>query len=128
VFQCLRDFCVADKRLWGRIVAPPPNELRPDTDQSGWRHPAAVLDACLQACSTLTYVCGGKYHLPHTIGRLHLGCAPATGESCIVLVRFREERDERTHFDFTLYGEDRRVILDAVDYRAAIISGRKGPS
>jgi malonyl CoA-acyl carrier protein transacylase len=128
VFQCLRDFCVADKRLWGRIVAPPPSALRPGTHAAAWRLPAAVLDACLQACSTLTYVCGGKYHLPHTIGRLHLGRAPATGESCIVLVQFREERDERTHFDFTLYGEDRRVILDAVDYRAAIISGRKGPS
>jgi NAD(P)-dependent dehydrogenase (short-subunit alcohol dehydrogenase family) len=70
VFRCLREFCVVNDTLWGRIVATRSTELRPGTTEAGWRLPAAVLDACLQACSTLTYVNGGEYHLPQAIGRL----------------------------------------------------------
>jgi hypothetical protein len=124
VFRCLRDVCVRDDTLWGRIVATRTTDLRPGTSESGWRLPAAVLDACLQACSTLTYVNGGKYHLPHSIHQLRFWSAPEPGEACIVIVRFRESSGDQTTFDFALYGGDQRLILDAADYRAAIVSGK----
>ncbi len=126
VFQCLKQFCFSQGTLWGRIVAPPRTELRPGTAEAGWLLPCAVLDACLQACSTLTYIHGGQYHLPQGVKRLQFGTLPATSETCTVVVRLREEREDRTLFDFTLYGDDRRAILDVEEYHAAIIAGRKG--
>jgi len=124
VFRDLRDVCVQDNVLWGRIVADDKSVLRPGTQESGWSLPAAVLDACLQACSTLTYVKGGKYHLPQSIAQLQLWSSPAAGESCVVIARFRDGSGEQTMFDFALYGIDQRLILDATDYRAAIVSGK----
>lgn len=124
IFRCLRDVCVQNDTLWGRIVATPTTDLRPGTQEIGWRLPAAVLDACLQACSTLTYVKGGKYHLPQSISQLRLWSHPTAGESCTVIVQFREGGGDQTAFNFALYGSDQRLILDATDYRAAIVSGK----
>jgi hypothetical protein len=125
VFQCLQELCISRDKLWGRIVAPPLSELRPAAPEAGWLLPCAVLDACLQLCSTLTYL-RGEHYLPQAVNTLRLGRLPAAAESCIVIACRREAGPDRTAFDFTLYDEHRQVLLDAQGYAAAIISTKKG--
>jgi hypothetical protein len=126
--QCLKQVSVADDTLWGRILAPPSTELCPSQRKTAWQLPSAVLDACLLSCSILTYVRKGPFHLPQAVTKLQFGRGPAAGENCLVVVRFRNEREDRVTFDFTLFGEDQRVILDAQGYHAAFIATPQGTS
>jgi hypothetical protein len=84
----------------------------------------AVLDACEVACGSFLYLqFGGAIEVPYEFERLRWSRSPRPGENCLVQMRFRGRKDRHSLFDFTLYGEDNRPILDAVGYRTVLLGG-----
>ncbi|MFO1093172.1 MAG: C45 family autoproteolytic acyltransferase/hydrolase [Planctomycetaceae bacterium] len=120
--RCLKQVRIQDDRLWGRMIAGSGTELCPSPHRTAWKLPSAVLDACLLACSVLTYVREKALHLPSGLDVLRFGDPPANNEPCQVAVQLRETIGSRAVYDFTLYGADGRVILDAQGYQATYLT------
>ena len=78
------------------------------------------MDSCLFAVGALAWdrVAAGTA-LPVRFGRLEVGRLPSPGEACEVHVRLLSHSNGRACFDFTLYGVDGDVLLNAVDYEVA---------
>jgi hypothetical protein len=110
---------------WGRIVAPPPGELAGPRGGEGWIVPVAVLDACVVACGSWVYLqFGGRVEVPFGFERLTLVRPPRTGERCTLRLFFRGRDERHSRFDFTLFGEDGSVVLDARGYRTILLVER----
>ena len=120
--RCLKEVGYIYEGGWGRILAPAADELVGPRCKDGWLLPMAVLDACEVACGSFLYLqFGGAIEVPSEFERLRWSRAPHPGESCLVVMRFRERKDRHSLFDFTLYGDDSQPILDAVGYRTVLI-------
>jgi hypothetical protein len=108
---------------WGRILAPPPGEIAGSRGDRGWVLPVALLDACVVACGSFVYLqFGGRLEVPHGFKRLALYRQPREAESCTLRLRYRGHQERHGFFDFTLYGEDRTVILEAEGYRTVFVA------
>lgn len=121
--QRLRRFAMVEGGLVGRISAPALIELAGnDRNVTAWRIPSAAMDACLFATGILAWqkVAPGSA-LPVRIGTLSIGRLPAPGEACEVHVRLNSAGEGHASFDFTLYGVDGEMLLDAFDYKVAWI-------
>lgn len=119
--QKLRHAVVIDDALVGRIAAPALIELAGTRrDLHGWKIPCAAMDACLFATGILAWqrVAPGTA-LPMRIGRLEIGRLPSPGEACQVHVQLLSQSAAQATFDFTLYGVDGDVLLNASDYQIA---------
>ncbi|HWA96978.1 MAG TPA: polyketide synthase dehydratase domain-containing protein, partial [Pirellulales bacterium] len=117
----LRKMIVGPTQAWGRIAAPALVELAGNRrDVRGWIFPSALVDACLYATGLLAWqsVQPGA-HLPVSFGRIRLGTLPSPGEACIVESSYRGREGRTASFDFTLFGNDGRVVLAVEDYRIA---------
>jgi hypothetical protein len=115
---CQRDGC------FGKIIAPPIAELAATRGHRGWSLSPAVLDACLVACSTYSFVmCEQRVEIPLGFARLQLVCLPREGEQCIVRAYYRESEPKISRFDFVLFGDDGRVILTADGYESIVVAG-----
>ncbi|WP_298859934.1 type I polyketide synthase [uncultured Gimesia sp.] len=122
VFQDLKQIATTKDKLWGQIIAPAADAILGEARKGRWLVPSALLDSCLQACSTLTYVNSKTYHLPVGFESLNLLKEFTPGMKCSVLVHLIEETEEHTKFDFAVFNEDKEVMLVAHGYRAVIIS------
>ncbi len=120
-FQRLRKFTLTDEGLVGRIAAPALIELAGSSrDLRGWQIPCAAMDSCLFAVGVLAWqrVAAGTA-LPVRFGRLEVGRLPSPGEACEVHTRLVSQSSGRACFDFTLYGIDGDVLLNASEYEVA---------
>ena len=122
VFQDLRQIAYSRNMLWGRITVPCGDAIRGLSRRGQWLLPSALLDACLQSCSVLTYTRTKTLHLPVGFADLHFFEELVPGTKCTVQVHLVEEGDSHTVFDFGLFSQDQTLLLAAHGYRAAIIS------
>ena len=100
---------------WGRLVAPPADDVAAPRGAGGWTVPAAVLDGCLVACAVYSYVlCGKRVEVPIRFDRLRVVARPRSGEPCTVRLRFRSQDDRQSVYDLVLFGADRQPIA-AID-------------
>ena len=119
--QRLRKVALFENGLVGKISAPALIELAgTKRDLRGWRIPSAAMDACLFATGILAWqrVASG-IALPVRISRLEIGRLPGPGEACQVQVQLLSHSHERARFNFTLYGVDGEMILNAKEYEVA---------
>ncbi len=122
--QKLRKVAIYENYLVGKIAAPALIELAgTKRDLRGWRIPSAAMDACLFATGILAWerVAPGTA-LPVCIQRLEVGRLPNPGEACQVHVQLLSHGQDRARFDFTLYGVDGDMILNAKEYEVAWLS------
>ncbi len=118
--QRLREFALVSGGLIGRISAPALIELAGNRrDLRGWRLPCSAMDACLFATGILAWQLAPGTALPMRMERLEIGRLPIPGEPCQVHVRALHHGDGQASFDFTLYGVDDDVLLNAKAYRVA---------
>ena len=100
---------------WAKLVVPAADVVAAPRGAAGWTVPVAVLDGCIMACGTYSFVmCGCRVEIPVGIGRVRLESAAAPGESCVLRLFFRSQTASETVYDFVLYSADHRPIL-AVD-------------
>jgi acyl transferase domain-containing protein/NAD(P)-dependent dehydrogenase (short-subunit alcohol dehydrogenase family) len=119
-FQKLRQVTLLEHGLIGRISAPALIELAGTRrDLRGWRVPCAAMDACLFAAGVLAWQQAPGTALPVRMGQLEIGRLPSPGEACQVHVQLLRYAKGQASFDFTLYGIDGDVILNANDYQVA---------
>ncbi|HBE70307.1 MAG TPA: hypothetical protein DDW52_19335 [Planctomycetaceae bacterium] len=119
--QKLRKYSFVHDGLIGKIVAPILIELAGNRkDTSHWRIPSAALDACLFATGIFAWnrIRPGVA-LPARIDRLSLGRRPRPGEACEVHLRPTASDNTTADFNFTLFGVDGEMILNAEGYRVA---------
>jgi len=107
---------------WGCIVAPPAAGPAGSRRAESWIVPIAVLDACLVACGSWAYMQFGRLELPFGFDRLTPVRAPRAGERCVLRLFFRGQDEKQSRFDFTLFGDDGTVVLDAVGYRTVLVA------
>lgn len=120
-FQRLRKVTLFEEGLVGKIAAPALIELAgTGRDLRGWQIPCAAMDSCLFAVGVLAWqrVAAGTA-LPIRFGRLEVGRLPSPGEACQVHARLVSHAKDRACFDFTLYGVNGDVLLNACDYEVA---------
>jgi hypothetical protein len=121
--QRLRRFATGKGKAVGWISAPALIELAGSgRSVEGWCIPSAAMDACLFATGILAWeqVAPGSA-LPVKIAQLKIGRLPHPGEACEVHIALKESRvlsngRQIARFDFTLYGVDGAVVLDAQGY------------
>jgi acyl transferase domain-containing protein/NAD(P)-dependent dehydrogenase (short-subunit alcohol dehydrogenase family) len=116
--RCLKHFGCQYDGAFAKIVASSPAELAGPRPGEGWLLPLAVLDACVYACGNFAFIqFAGALEVPYGFDRLTLARMPREGEKCLLRVHFRGREQRHSRFDFTLFGEDRTVILTADGYR-----------
>lgn len=124
VFRKLKEIHCESWGGWARVIAPDLSEVAGHRGTSGWIHSPAVLDACLFACGIYPWLCFDKIvSLPHSLERLTFGPLPKAGEDCLLRFEYLGLEDGYCGFDFTLYGEDRRPLLQAQRFLMVVISG-----
>ena len=125
-FRCLKNlFCQHDGGF-GQLVAPPIEELAGRRSTDGWHLPPAVLDGCLVACSTYSYVMlEQRVEIPQGFDRLRFFDLPNPGEDCIVRMYVRGSEARVTRYDFTLFGADQRVLLEAQGYQSVNLNASR---
>ena len=112
--RCLKQWAVQYDGGWGQIVAPSLAELAGRRPASGWILPPAMLDACLYACGSFLFLqFGGLVAVPQSLQRLAWTRQPKPGENCILRFFFRGCDRRHNRFDFALFGEDQRPLLQA---------------
>ena len=116
--RCLKAYSHGGNGAWAKIVAPPLSELAGARPTEGWIVPSAALDACLYACGMYVFLQFGQIDVAHGFDRLRLGHLPREGETCIARLYFKRQLDRHSWFDFTLFGEDNRVIVQAEGFRS----------
>ncbi len=118
-FRCLREISFGEKSGCGKIVAQASSRLG-GMRQGSWLVPVAELDACLVACGSYSLKIMGMLALPKKFDVLRFFRLPAAGESCMVHFCYRDRTEDLLRFDFTLYGADGGVILQAERFGAVI--------
>ena len=122
--RCLKKIAFHPGGGWGRVYAPASTEIGGERE-GDWIIPAAVLDACLVACGVFGKKILGKNQLPQAFASLKLGRLPRKGEICTLYLQLKGRGDNNSHFDFTLFGDDKTVILDVEDHCCVLVSERK---
>ncbi len=123
--RCLKEFFFQHDGGWGRIVAPTVAELAGPRSPTGWILPIAVLDACVVACGSYVFTqFERRLEVPHSFGHLHLGRSPQEGESCTIRLFYRGTQERHSQFDFTLFGQNGDVIVQAENYRKVLVAER----
>jgi acyl transferase domain-containing protein/short-subunit dehydrogenase len=121
--RCLKEFWYQYDGGWGKIVVPPTAELAGSRPAEGWINSVAVLDACVVTCGSFVFVqFGGSLEVPYRFDRLRFGRPPREGETCILRIYFRNREGRNSRFDFTLFGENNDVLLQAEGYQTVLIA------
>ena len=120
--RCLKEFWYQYDGGWGKIVVPPVAELAGSRPAEGWIYSIAVLDACVVTCGSFVFVqFGGALEVPYRFDRLRFGRPPREGETCVLRIYFRGRQGRHSRFDFTLFGGDDDVLLQAEGYQTMLI-------
>jgi malonyl CoA-acyl carrier protein transacylase/acyl carrier protein/NAD(P)-dependent dehydrogenase (short-subunit alcohol dehydrogenase family) len=121
--RCLKAFWYQYDGGWGKIVVPPAAELAGSRPAEGWINSVAVFDACVVTCGSFVFVqFGGALEVPYRFDRLRFGRPPREGETCILRIYFRGRQGRNSRFDFTLFGENNDVLLQAEGYQTVLIA------
>ncbi len=81
-----------------------------------------MLDACVVTCGSFVFVqFGGALEVPYRFDRLRFGRPPREGETCVLRIYFRGRQGRHSRFDFTLFGGDDDVLLQAEGYQTVLI-------
>ncbi len=123
----LRRVAVGDGYAVGQIKIAGGEPLNSKLTNSGrkgeWIVPSATLDACLYACGVYVWATmNGAFAVPHSMAELRLGSPPRAGETTRVHVVPIESGERYAVFDFTLFGDDDRVLLAAHRYRCHVLN------
>jgi hypothetical protein len=81
-----------------------------------WLVPAPLLDGCLATCGDLLKSARGIAGLPRGFGRVTLYNVPNLHEECRALVHQLRSDEREVHFDFAVWGADRRLLFVVDDY------------
>jgi hypothetical protein len=118
--QALRSVCLRDDGLWGTVSATSIAHFAgPERPSGGWRIHGPALDACLFAVGYLAWALKPGPTIPAGVDRLLVGRFPHPREDCFVHVRPNPAGEPGEKFDFSLYGSDGAVLMEAVGYRVA---------
>ncbi len=121
--RCLKEFWYQYDGGWGKILVPPAAELAGARPVEGWINSVAVLDACVVTCGSFVFVqFGGALEVPYRFDRLRFGRPPREGETCILRIYFRGRQGRHSRFDFTLFGDNNDVLLQAEGYQTVLIA------
>ena len=122
--RCLKACAYQYDGGWGQIVAPTLAELAGPRGEVGWITPLAVMDACVVACGSFLFLqFGGVLEVPYEFHRVRIAEMPRAGETCVLRLFFRERDERHSRFDFTLFGEDERPLVQVVGYRTIRVGG-----
>lgn len=122
VFRALKDYVVEDNHVWSKIEALDVNKLAGLREGETWLIPASVIDAAFYTCGIHV-----REYIPHvakipkSIHRLLLGRFPCTGEQLMAFATCRQLEEKRGVYDFTIYGEDGSVIVEAEGYQGVFV-------
>jgi len=120
--RCFRECCFQYEGGWGKVVAPALAELAGWRASEGWIFTPAVMDACVVACGGWIWMqFGGRLEVPHGFRKLRIGRQPCEGETCVLRIYMRGREAGHSFFDFTLFGEDESVIVQAEGYRTVSV-------
>ena len=112
---------------FGAIIAPPLAELAGKRGADGWIYPVSVLDACVVGCGSFCWIqFGGRLEVPHGFDSLCLIRQPRTGERLVQRLHYLGTEGRHSRFNFTLFGEDREPILQALGYRTILVGEGAG--
>ena len=107
---------------WGQLVAMPMAELGGQRTGHDWLVPATLIDAGFYVCGIHCYFHNeGAFSLPSSIEAVHLGRRPRDNEKCLVAFTCREIQPEHAIYDFTVFGDDRSVIVRVDGHRVITI-------
>ncbi len=120
-FRVLKRIALEGDKAFGIIQAPSLIELAGNKrDVTGWRTPSAILDACLFATGVLAWnhVRPG-INLPVRFDEIMIHTIPKPGESCWLETRCVDFDNRAANFNFSLWGSDGKLVLEAIGYRTA---------
>jgi acyl transferase domain-containing protein/NAD(P)-dependent dehydrogenase (short-subunit alcohol dehydrogenase family) len=120
-FRVLKRIAFEGDKAFGIIQAPSLIELAGNKrDVTGWRTPSAILDACLFATGVLAWnhVRPG-INLPVRFDEIMIHKMPKPGESCWLETRCLDFDNRSARFNFSLWGSDGKLVLEANGYRTA---------
>jgi hypothetical protein len=121
--RCLKEFWYQYDGGWGKIVVPPAAELAGSRPSEGWITSVPVLDACVVTCGSFVFVqFGGALEVPQRFERLRFGRPPREGETCILRIYFRGREGRSSRFDFTLFGDNDDVLVEAEGYQTVLVA------
>jgi NAD(P)-dependent dehydrogenase (short-subunit alcohol dehydrogenase family) len=121
--RCLKEFWYQYDGGWGKIVVPPAAEWTGTRPTQGWISSVPMLDACVVTCGSFVFVqFGGALEVPYRFDRLRFGRPPREGETCILRIYFCGRKGRSSRFDFTLFGDNDDVLLQAEGYQTVLIA------
>lgn len=126
--RTLQDIAMEGAESWGRLIAPDPADLGGKRQGNRWLVSMSLLDGCFYAAGVaLWFQEQGAVSVPARMEQLRLGRRlPKPGERCLVHVVNRGREENLATFDFTLFGEDNQILLQAVGHTMMIVAEGAG--
>ncbi len=122
--RLLQRMSITEAGTFGQIRLPKTNALVGTRDASRWLTPSAAIDACYYACGIHTWFTSEQgVSVPHSLRSIRFGRSPRADELTVVQIVCREMSNSFGEFDFTQFGDDGSVILQASGYRCHVIRG-----
>ncbi|HEY1600435.1 MAG TPA: SDR family oxidoreductase, partial [Pirellulales bacterium] len=120
--QGMKALSLGEEGGWAQLVALPLRAFGGARAGQEWIIPATVLDAAFYACGTHAFVFGGDaVSLPHSLELVRRGRMPRDNEKCLVQFRCRAMEAQHAIYDFTIFGEDRAVIVAVEGHRVVML-------
>ncbi len=126
VFRALQATEVDADHVLAHILALDPEKLGGARKGLQWFIPPSVIDAAFYTCGV--HVRKTKpdiAQIPKTIGRLQIGRFPHTNERLLTFATCRQLNESHAIYDFTIFGEDRSVIVMVDSYQGAFVPRRE---
>ncbi|MEX2112414.1 MAG: SDR family oxidoreductase [Pirellulales bacterium] len=107
---------------WGQLCALSLRNLGGPRPGQDWTVPAALLDAGFYVCGIHAwFLANQSFSLPASLERVQFGRMARENESCLMKFECREVNEKQAIYDFTVFGDDRSVILQVTGHRLAMI-------
>jgi NAD(P)-dependent dehydrogenase (short-subunit alcohol dehydrogenase family)/acyl carrier protein len=107
---------------WGQLVALPLSQLGGTRAGRDWIVPATLVDAGFYVCGIHCWFNNQEaFSLPSSVEAVRLGRMPRDNEKCLVAFECREIQSQHAIYDFTVFGEDRSVIVRVDGHRIVMI-------
>lgn len=125
VFQGVKGVSFDGETGWGELIALSLGDLGGPGRGRNWLVPATLLDAAFYVCGIHLWLNVEPVPaLPQSIEVVRLGRMPRDGERALVHVRCRETQPRQATYDFTIYGEDRSVIVQVEGYQCVMLKSK----
>lgn len=122
-FRCIKRGGEENGQSFGEFLAPAHGNLAGRRGGEGWIMPSALLDAGFYGSGVMLWVkYQGLVAIPAGIGGITLGRPARAGETCIAQFHDRGRDGNTALYDFTLFGDDGKVICHVDGYRNIIVA------